>query len=297
MRDNDIKIDNKFHYNFNYLNNPRLFNDLLLFQLGEIYCDNGASVKSHVHDDFFEITYVISGKGTSYAGIVPTEISKHDIFLSLPNETHEIVSDQADPLRYYFLAFSFKERSQFHEIMYQDKLLKLGARLRVYNSPPMAASFTELISQLESYNEYSALKFELLVKVLCINVTQVFSNIHTQHYTSPLIDSEQTLYYRVINYIDHNLTKIDRLSDIAGELNYNYVYISRVFKKKFGKSIYTYFSDKKLDIAKQLIETSNMTITEIASYLNYSSIFVFSRVFKNKFGINPSTYRSQKVKK
>ena len=23
MRDNDIKIDNKFHYNFNYLNNPR----------------------------------------------------------------------------------------------------------------------------------------------------------------------------------------------------------------------------------------------------------------------------------
>ena len=65
--------------------------------------------------------------------------------------------------------------------MYQDKLLKLGARLRVYNSPPMAASFTELISQLESYNEYSALKFELLVKVLCINVTQVFSNIHTQH--------------------------------------------------------------------------------------------------------------------
>ena len=97
MRDNDIKIDNKFHYNFNYLNNPRLFNDLLLFQLGEIYCDNGASVKSHVHDDFFEITYVISGKGTSYAGIVPTEISKHDIFLSLPHETHEIVSDQADP--------------------------------------------------------------------------------------------------------------------------------------------------------------------------------------------------------
>ena len=112
-----------------------------------------------------------------------------------------------------------------------------------------------------------------------------------------MIDSEQTLYYRIINYIDHNLTKIDRLSDIAGELNYNYVYISRVFKKKFGKSIYTYFSDKKLDIAKQLIETSNMTITEIAAYLNYSSIFVFSRVFKNKFGINPSTYRAQKVQK
>ena len=80
---------------------------------------------------------------------------------------------------------------------------------------------------------------------------------------------------------------------MAKDLNYNYIYLSRVFKKKFGKSIYSYFSDKKLDMAKQLIESSNMSITEIAANLNYSSIFVFSRVFKNKFGITPSAYREQ----
>lgn len=293
MRDNYIKIDNKFHYNFNYLSNPQRFNDLLLYQMGEIYCDNGASVENHIHDNFFEITYVISGKGKAYAGKTATQISKYDLFLSLPHESHAIVSDETDPLRYYFIAFSYQPSSQFYDIMYQNKLLQLDERLRVYNSSSIASSFPEMISQLEMPSRYAPLKFELLSKVLTLDIAQIYCNIHTQHYLSPVIDSEQTLYCRIINYIDHNLTKIDKLSDMAKDLNYNYIYLSRVFKKKFGKSIYSYFSDKKLDMAKQLIESSNMSITEIAANLNYSSIFVFSRVFKNKFGITPSAYREQ----
>lgn len=118
MRDNYIKIDNKFHYNFNYLSNPQRFNDLLLYQMGEIYCDNGASVENHIHDNFFEITYVISGKGKAYAGKTATQISKYDLFLSLPHESHAIVSDETDPLRYYFIAFSYQPSSQFYDIMY-----------------------------------------------------------------------------------------------------------------------------------------------------------------------------------
>ena len=43
MKDNII-IENKFSYDFNHLKNPRKFGDLLLYQLGEIYCNNSAVV-------------------------------------------------------------------------------------------------------------------------------------------------------------------------------------------------------------------------------------------------------------
>ena len=99
MRNNNIQIENKFHYNFNYLNNPRIFNDLLLFQLGEIYCDNSAAVESHTHDNFFEITFVLSGQGIAYANKIPVPLTKFDLFLSLPNEEHKIISDKSEPLR------------------------------------------------------------------------------------------------------------------------------------------------------------------------------------------------------
>lgn len=81
MKDNII-IENKFSYDFNHLKNPRKFGDLLLYQLGEIYCNNSAVVEPHIHNDFFELTYIISGMGIVYAGNLPTEVKK-TICLSL----------------------------------------------------------------------------------------------------------------------------------------------------------------------------------------------------------------------
>lgn len=296
MINNNIKIENKYHYNFNYLSTPREFDDLILLQLGEIYCENGANVEKHTHDEFFEITYVISGKGIARANGIPTQISQNELFISLPNETHEIISDSVEPLRYYFIAFNFKQDSQFHNILYQEKIIKLNAHSRIAKSSVIGSSFAELISQLENPNEYSNLKFQLLCKVLAVNVIQIYKKIYTKNYNSPIINNDQVLYHKIISFIDNNLTKIDKLSDIAEYLNYNYVYISRIFKKKFGKTIYTYFSDKKLELAKQLITNSDMSLTEISTHLNYSSIFVFSRIFKNKYGISPNSYR-EKYKK
>ncbi len=59
-----------------------------------------------------------------------------------------------------------------------------------------------------------------------------------------------------------------------------------------GKSISSYFINKKLELSKELIEQGELSITEIANSLHYSSIYVFSRAFKDKFGICPKEYRN-----
>ena len=51
------------------------------------------------------------------------------------------------------------------------------------------------------------------------------------------------------------------------------------------------------DIAKKLLENEGLPITEIASKLNYSTIYVFSRAFKNKFGISPKEFRNSILQK
>ncbi len=292
MKDNII-IENKFSYDFNYLKNPRKFHDLLLYQLGEIYCENNAVVDAHVHNSFFELTFVISGMGIMYAGNVPQTIKKNDLFLSLPYERHEIISDSTDPLRYYYVALSFDPDSPFSEVLYNSKLLSLAPNMRVYNTPTLATTFVNLVSALQSNAPYSELKFEMLLKAFCINVHQIYYKVTTKPYTSPIIDSEQNLYFKIMKYIDNNLLKINKLTDITDDLHYNYVYLSRIFKKKFGKSIYAYYSTKKLDLAKQLIEEGKMSITEISEYLNYSSLYVFSRIYKKHFGVSPNIYKQQ----
>jgi len=138
---------------------------------------------------------------------------------------------------------------------------------------------------------------ELLAKTFCINIWQTYQALPQKKYSSPKGFEEQNLFYKIIHYIDEHLTSIHNLTEIADALHYNYVYISRIFKLKSGKSIYQYYSERKLLLAERLLKEGEMSITKIAEHLNYSSIYVFSRSFKKFFGISPSHYESQAKKK
>ena len=94
-----------------------------------------------------------------------------------------------------------------------------------------------------------------------------------------------------------NLTTMDDVSSLSEVFNYNYSYLSRCFRKCTQTSISQYFNDKKLNMAKKLLENDGLSITEIATKLNYSTIYVFSRAFKNKYGVSPKEFRTTLVKK
>ena len=53
-----------------------------------------------------------------------------------------------------------------------------------------------------------------------------------------------------------------------------------------------YFSEMKIDAAKQMIRTEHMNFTQISQQLGYSSIHYFSRQFKKIAGMTPSEYAS-----
>ncbi|MBQ7923692.1 MAG: helix-turn-helix transcriptional regulator [Clostridia bacterium] len=290
-------IKNKFLYDFNFLMDPKIINELILYQLGEIYCDDNAVSKTHTHWDFFELTFIVSGKGVIYCDDVPIKVKKNDLFVSLPFERHKIISDSKEPLRYYFISFSFIPDSKFKtDILYSPTLLHLPTHLRVHNSQAWATTFVSLLSVIQESTKFSDLKFELMVKTFCISLWQTYQELPTTQYTSPKGFEEQNLFYKIIHYIDEHLTNINNLTEIADALHYNYVYISRIFKLKSGKSIYQYFSERKLLLAEQLLKEGDMSITKIAEHLNYSSIYVFSRSFKKYFGVSPSFYESQQNK-
>ncbi len=290
---NPMKIANKFHCDFNFIHNAQNFNDLILFQLGEIYCDNDAVVTPHAHGDYVEVTYVSSGKGVVLTNGIAQEIRKNDVYISLPYDTHEIVSDKIQPLRYYFFTFSFQKNSDFCAMLESSNISKLSEKQRIVSNQSLGEAFITLLTELGENTVFSLKKFELLAKVMVIDILQLYANINIKQYSPPAVSSERTLYYRIINYIDSNLTKLDKLSDMAKDLSYNYVYLSRVFKKQFGKSIYEYYCEKKLELAKQYVRGTNKSVTEIAELLNYSSIYVFSRLFKSKFGVSPTAMRAE----
>ncbi|GAL68574.1 hypothetical protein JCM19301_16 [Jejuia pallidilutea] len=110
-----------------------------------------------------------------------------------------------------------------------------------------------------------------------------------------LTNQKSTLVERIKHAIDCMLkdekSKHLKLSSyLADTLNYSYTYLSTVFSENTYTSIENYAILRKVDLAKEFMCNTNLTLTEIAYRLNYSSVAHLSGQFKKTTGLTPSAF-------
>ena len=78
---------------------------------------------------------------------------------------------------------------------------------------------------------------------------------------------------------------------LSKELKYNYTYLANVFSESESITIEHFILMHKIEIVKKLITKDKLTLTEIASKLNYSSVAHLSNQFKKISGVTSSKFR------
>ena len=78
---------------------------------------------------------------------------------------------------------------------------------------------------------------------------------------------------------------------LSEKLNHSYGYISNLFSEITYTSIENFIIIQKIELAKKLLTTNELSLTEIAFKLNYSSVAHLSTQFKNTTGITPSAFQ------
>lgn len=104
------------------------------------------------------------------------------------------------------------------------------------------------------------------------------------------LDTE--LYHQVVNYMRQNLTEQITIEKICRDNLVGRSRLQKIFQAKSGLGIISYFSQMKIEAAKQFIRTGQMNFTQISETLGYSSIHYFSRQFKKLTNMTPSEYAS-----
>jgi YesN/AraC family two-component response regulator len=94
----------------------------------------------------------------------------------------------------------------------------------------------------------------------------------------------------VLDYIDKNINENLRVSQLAGICGYCENYFSTVFKECVGCSPNRYINAKKIEMAKELMFSTNLNITQISSKLGFETVHYFSRLFKKILGVPPRAY-------
>ena len=83
-----------------------------------------------------------------------------------------------------------------------------------------------------------------------------------------------------------------KISDYLSErLFHDYTYLSNLFSSVEGVTIEQYFINQKVEKAKELLVYDELTLTEIAFRLGYSSVAHLSRQFKKVTGQTPSEFK------
>lgn len=113
---------------------------------------------------------------------------------------------------------------------------------------------------------------------------------------SMLIEKIKNIIVEMIHYTDEP-PEINFSDYLSKKLNYDYNYISNLFSEVKGTTIEHYIIAHKIERAKELLIYNELTLTEIAYKLHYSSVGHLSNQFKKVTGLTPSFFKKMKHKR
>ena len=99
----------------------------------------------------------------------------------------------------------------------------------------------------------------------------------------------------VLDYVENSSRIKTKLSDyLVKKLNYDYAYLSGHFSEIQNSTIEQFMIQLKIEKVKELLILHDMTLTQIADKLNYSSVAHLSNQFKKVTGVPATTFKNQK---
>lgn len=137
----------------------------------------------------------------------------------------------------------------------------------------VVANDIEVLQKEKLEERLSALGFELL------------DDKNTQ-----LINNIKSIVVQKIHYEEEAPT-VNFSTLLSEKLNYDYAYLSRLFSSVEGRTIEKFIMVQKIEKVKELLSYKEMTLSEIAYQMNYSSSAHLSNQFKKVTGMSPTEFK------
>lgn len=244
--------------------------------------------------DFPEIFYVEKGQHTTLLDDVPYEISEGQVIIYAPHAFHRglpgvkgtatvgiicFASDFCDlcAICNRVITLTANQRTMIEE------LIKEGCEMFEFVKHPDYEKRGLFIRSGVSPREVHLFKYKLelfLTDVFGVNAIAAKSRTGYR--------KEQ--FDKTVMYLKANLCTPLSLDGIAAEFQMSNSTLSALFKDQCGIGPITYLNKLRISEAQRLIRETNLTFTEIAERVGFSSIHYFSRMFKNVSGMTPTAY-------
>ncbi len=251
----------------------------------------------HWHDEL-EIIYVKSGflnvniSGENYIG------KTGDAFVVSPGNLH-LMGSHTGSVDYFTFLFPLKYISFRTNDMLDDKLLEPLNSGHLMISPRINDTAKELCEQLieihMSKSDENASKITAQIKTKIILLQFILEMWKKGFVIENDTSGRNTVEKEMVSYIQQNFTGKISLKEFGEQFHLSEKYISQYFKKHFHITLSQYITYLRLEHAKQLLQDTNIPITEIAMQSGYQNVSYFIRSFKKTYEVSPLKYRKSSV--
>ncbi len=148
------------------------------------------------------------------------------------------------------------------------------------------------LGEVELLKDETKLDMQKIDNILKSNGFELLDNKN-----SKIIEKVKILIIDMIRKVDSGKDiEINFSEYLANEAGLNYNYLSTLFSSLEGITIEKYIIHQKIEKVKELIVYGELTLSEIAFRLGYSSVQHLSNQFKKITGLTPSYFKSLKSK-
>ncbi len=247
-------------------------------------------IEKHSHK-FFHYIYGLGGTGKIIIDSQSVLAQKYSLIMIPPGTEHAIYG--IDDFSSFDIKFSC-------DSILTEKLSKIGYCINEvsdYEDKLIKDVFDEAVCSDPLFEDIINIRIlELVFRIMRRNKEGIHMTSNKQFIDNFLGDNNNKTIGKmreIINYIENNITQPIKITDLANLCGYSGSYFSTYFRECVGCTPSRYINLKKVELAKTMMMSTNLNVTQVSEALGFESVHYFSKVFKKIVGMPPITYHKR----
>ena len=258
---------------------------------------NAFHIPVHWHDEV-ELVYVKRGRVSISIQEEVFHATAEDLFFVNTGDVHFMESDDMT-VEYYTILFplefvSFQTDDALEEDIFEPLRQKKIRFPQKIEDERLRKQLIDIVRKIVLINSEKRNGYQLRTRILLLELIE--DMIVENCFEQTDIRNATEMQRELITFVQKHYTDKITLSMLAKEFHLSEKYISWYFKERFSISFIQYVSYLRMTRAKDLLNTTDLPITEIALICGYPSVNLFIRKFKELNKVTPLQYRKSVIK-
>ena len=157
--------------------------------------------------------------------------------------------------------------------------------------PPVGERIQRVLTDLESEVRAGPNRSPAMVRLRLAELHLLLHGLRRSHIAAV---ANHEVAAELLAFIEERLSAQITVAELARRFHYSPSHVYRVIRRATGKTPTAYIRERKLDLARRLLVSTDLAISDIARAVGVPNVSHFCRIFREGTGQSPGRYRSEK---